>query len=702
MKSMKSIILVLALLVGYNGFSQVVDEPFDKTVLGSKSGFGKAVREIKLGDLHFERGSEEDMSNALVHYVQADSFHSKSAYLNYRMGICYLSSTQKYKALEKLEFVEQTNPDEKDYPDLDFHLAQAYHLDGQFDKSITMFRAYKETLGQSDAEMRFFINKKIQECKVGKELAKNPVRVWVDNLGPNINTAYPDFAPVLSADTRDLIFTSRRPEGNVSKDKDESGYNYEDIYFSERASAEADGWSKAKNIGKAINTKSHDATVGLSPDGKSLITYHGVNRKNGNLLITKKDDNGEWQKLENIGSTINTDYHEEAATLSFDEKKLFFVTDKPGGLGGHDIYMALWDEANKTWGEPENIGGPVNTEFDEKGVFFHPDNKTLYFSSNGHSTMGGLDIFKTEYDAETKEWSEPVNIGYPINTPDDDVYYVVSGNERYAYFSSVREDGFGEKDIYQLTFLGDKKEPIYASSGLVNGALDNLKDKEVVNNYTKKDLVIVRGNVKDSDNGNALRAMVTFMDASTNEKLYEVMPDESGNYVVAVESGRNYAITSTQPGYTLASDNLVVRSEDEGNEYTKNFEMQRLAEGAEFVLRNIYFDYDKSTLRNVSVDELDRLVEIMNENPTLRIELAGHTDSRGSNMYNMSLSKRRAKVARDYVVSKGISASRIETRGYGEKELEVSDVNIENFPSVREKEEGHQRNRRTMVKIISQ
>lgn len=700
MKIMKKILILLTFFIGFAGVSQVVDQPFDKTVLGDKPGFGKALKEIKLGNIHYERGSEDDMSNALGHYIEADSFHSKSAYLNYRMGVCYLSSTQKYKALDRLEYVKATNGDERDYPDLDFHLAQAYHIDGQFDQSITLFRGYKETLGDSDNQMRFFINKKIQECKVGRELAKTPVRVWVDNLGPNVNTKYPDFGPVISADNRELYFTSRRPEGNVGKEKDETGYHFEDIYFSSRDFGAE--WGLAENIGSEVNTKSHDATVGIAPDGKSLITYHGVGRKNGNLLITRKDDSGKWEKLQNIGESINTDFHEEAATLSFDEKKLFFVTDKPGGLGGHDIYMALWDEENKTWGEPNNIGAPVNTEFDEKGVFFSSDNKTLLFSSSGHKTMGGLDIFKTEYNAETNEWSEPVNIGYPINTPDDDVYYVVSGNERYAYFSSVREGGYGEKDIYQITFLGDKKEPLYASSGLVSGALDPLTDKNITENYSKRDLVIVRGQIKNKSNGEKIMSVISFSDANTNEKMYEVMPDENGNYMIAIETGRNYAITSTKPGYTLASDNLVVRPEDEGNEYTIDFEMQELEEGAEFVLRNIYFDFDKSTLRHESVDELNKLLKIMEENPTLRIELTGHTDSRGVVWYNNALSKRRSKVAKDYLTSKGIASKRVETKGMGAKQLEISDNILNNLSTVREKEEAHQKNRRTMVKVIGQ
>lgn len=693
---MKNLILLLTIMTSFAALSQRVDEPFDIQVLGSQPGFRKAVKEIKLGDIHFDRGSEEDLSNALTHYVEADSFHSKSAYLNYRLGVCYLFSTQKFKALNHLEFVKEVG-DPADYPDVDFHLAQAYHLDGQWDKAIDLFKGYKETLTEADESQRFFINKKIRECRVGKELSNNPVRVWVDNLGPTVNSKYSDFGPVISADNRELFFTSRRPNGKDNS-TDETGYNYEDIYSCDRAFGE--DWNEAQNLGDPVNTKSHDATVGISPDGKSLITYHGVSRKNGNLLITKRADDGSWQKLADIGDNVNTEYHEEGATLSFDEKKLFFVSDKPGGYGGHDIYFSEWDEANQTWGESKNLGTVVNTEFDEKGVFFHPDNKTLYFSSEGHKTMGGLDIFKTVYDAETGDWSAPENIGYPINTPDDDVYYVVSGNERFAYYSSFREGGLGEKDIYQITFLGNEKEPIFANSGLVNGDIENDEQTPVTSNFNQKDLIIVRGFVAELGSGKALNSIVTFRDANTNEVLYEVTPESDGSYMMMVESGKDYAVTSSYPGYTIASQNLSVRSEDEGKEYVLNFEMSPLEQGAEFILRNIYFDYDKYDLRHASVDELNRLLEILVENPDMRILLTGNTDSRGTSVYNSVLSKRRAKVAKDYLVSKGVDSSRIETKGVGSKKLEVSDSNIENMSTVREKEEGHQKNRRTVVLII--
>jgi len=745
---MKKILLLLVLIGTLTSYAQ--DVPFDVKQLGDKPGFNKAVRAIKLGDIDYERGSEEDMANALKHYVVADSFNSKSAYLNFKMGVCHLYGGQKYEAKDRLEFVKQYG-NSKDYPDLDFYLAQSYQLDGQWGKAIELFKAYKETLADADEEQRFFINKKIKECRVGEELASAPVRVWIDNLGPGVNSSYSDYGPVISADNRELFFTSRRPNGDDAE-KDETGYNYEDIYSSSRAFGEE--WDEAVNLGKPVNTKKHDATVGLAPDGRSLITYHGINRKNGNLQITKKDDAGNWEKLTDLGSNINSDYHEEAATLSFDEKKLFFVSDKPGGLGGHDIYVALWDEANQTWGEAENLGENINTEFDEKGVFFHPDGKTLYFSSAGHRTMGGLDIFKSEYNSDTEEWSTPVNIGYPINTPDDDVYFVVSGNERYAYYSSVREDGFGEKDIYKITFLGEKKKPAFAASDLVNGSLDTTYDeRSAAGNFDKRDLIIVEGKVSDKISGAGLVSKITFIDAITNESISELVTEPDGTYHILLETNKDYAITAEKDGFTLASDNINPRFEDEGNSYTKNFGLSALDgtvvinntnnttdandsnnatnntdnannnnntdsasnnnsnsssetkpnsnnESISFTLRNIYFDFDQSTLRHASVGELDKLVKILKENPEMRIQLVGHTDSRGPAWYNNALSKRRSKVAKDYLVSKGISASRIDAKGAGERELEVSDNQIENMSSVRKKEEAHQKNRRTVVKII--
>lgn len=694
----KIILLFVSVLLGsILSFGQDKNVPFNKdTFSDDKEGFANAVKEIKLGDMHYFRGTDSDLSFALNHYMVADSFNHYSSDLNYKMGICFLHSTQKFKALEYLEFADRTK-EEGEFEDLDFYIAQAYQLDGNWDEAVTRYQAYKETLDEKDKAQRYFINKKIGECRTGKELSENPKRVWIDNLGPEINTQYPEFGPVISADNRMLYFTSRRPDsfGGAS---DETGFHYEDIYYSER---EYEGeWQLSKNIGAPVNTESHDATVGLAPDGKSLLTYHGISRKDGNVLITKQDESGNWIQTENIGDNINTKYHESAATLSFDEKTLFFVSDKPGGYGAHDIYMSRWDEEKKEWGKAENVGPTINTEFEEKGVFFHPDNKTLYFSSEGHKTMGGLDIFKSEYNAETGEWTEPENIGAPINTPDDDVYFVVSGNERYAYYSSYRAGGYGEKDIYKITFLGPKKEPLLASVELSNGDLDD-ENSDVVSVFDKKKVIILKGTVIDGKSKEPLMAEVTIIDTKTNKKIGDLISNEDGSYMVVVEAGKSYAISSTATGYTIASKNISTTNKDSGKELTVDLELFPPVAGTEFVLRNIYFGFDRSDLRHKSVEELDKLVKIMNENPTLKIELGGHTDRRGPDGYNMALSKKRAEITKKYLVDHGISADRVSTKGYGETKPEVSGEAINQLKTKREKEDAHQRNRRTVVTVIS-
>jgi outer membrane protein OmpA-like peptidoglycan-associated protein/tetratricopeptide (TPR) repeat protein len=697
---MKKLLLLLNLIIFLNlSFSQDKEVPFNKDLFkDNKEAFNEAVKQIKLGDIHYNSGSDSDLSYALTHYLKADSLNPYSADLNYKIGVCYLNSTQKFKALKHLEFANKFNTNGERFEDIDFYLGQAYQLNGEWDKAIEHYQAYKSKLGEGDKTERFFINKKISECNTGKELTAKPERVWIDNLGENINSKYPDFGPVISADNRMLFFTSRRP-GGIGNLKDETGYFFEDVYYSER---EFEGeWQPAKNIGEPINTESHDATVGLAPDGKSLILYRGEGRKDGNIYIAKQNDDGTWTSSQNIGETINTKYHESAATLSFDEKTLFFVSDKPGGYGAHDIYVANWDDEKQAWGEPKNVGPTLNTEYDEKGVFFHPDNKTLYFSSEGHNTMGGLDIFKSEYNAETGEWSKPVNIGAPINTPDDDVYFVVSGNERYAYYSSFREDGFGEKDIYRITFLGPKKEPLLASTDLIDNTLNNNSIKPI-EKFEPDHTILITGKIIDGITEEPLEANLTVINSKTNEKISNILTEEDGSYIVAVKAGETYALTATKKGYTISSATISTSKKDAGKELNKDLKLYPPSEGDEFVLRNIYFDFDKSNLRHQSVEELDRLVKIMQDHPSLVIELGGHTDRRGSEEYNQILSEQRAKIAKDYLVKHGVSADRIKTKGYGESKPEVPGDEINKLPTKREKEEAHQRNRRTVVTILHQ
>jgi outer membrane protein OmpA-like peptidoglycan-associated protein/tetratricopeptide (TPR) repeat protein len=698
---MKKLLVVIAVLVVFNSIGQDKDIPFDKRLFEDrKEEFDKAVQEIKEGDFYFYDGASSDLSLALSHYLKAQEFNPYSSMLNFKVGVCYLYSNQKFRSLQYLEFAYRVFPDVD--PNIRFYLAQAYQLAGEFDKAIELYREHKDLIRDGDEAQRNFINKKISECRTGQELKANPVRVWIDNLGDSINTEYPEFSPVISADNRVLFYTARRPD-SYGGAKDETNTYYEDIYYSSR---EYGGdWNGSVNIEQPINTISHDATVGLAPDGKSLLTYKGLNSKNGDIFITRQDENGVWAEPVSIGATINTKYHESSATLSFDEKTLYFESDQPGGFGQHDIYVAYWDEATQTWGKPENLGPTINTEFEEKGVFFHPDNKTLYFSSNGHNNIGGLDIFKTVLDPETKTWSKPENIGYPINTPDDDIYFVVTGDTRYAYYSSYREDGFGEKDIYKITFLGEKKNPVLAGAD-IEGSDEELfasvPKSKMVEQFDNSKLFVLKGVVTDGKTKIGISSNLSIINAKTNEKVTDIITNADGTYSVILVPGETYAVTVSGQSYTIASKTLNSTKDDNNKEITMNFELFAPTTGTTFALHNIYFDFDKSDLRHVSCDELDKLAKIMKENPTIVIELAGHTDRRGSDEYNLLLSKERAEIAKAYLVSKGIDASRIKTVGYGETQPEISGDKISAMESNSEKEAAHQQNRRTVVRIISQ
>jgi len=697
-RTIKIALTLLLFVVSVTGIAQDKDIPFDKRLFEDrKEGFDEAVKEIKLGDLHFYDGSTSDLTIALGHYLKAQEFNPYSSMLNYKIGVCFLYSNQKFNSLKYLEFAYRVYPEVD--PNVRFYLAQAHQLAGNFEEAIALYREHKDLIREGDEAQRNYINKKISECRTGQELKANPVRVWIDNLGDSINTEYPEFSPVISADNRVLFYTARRPDSKGGS-TDETGFYYEDIYYSTRDFGGV--WSGSINMGDQINTPSHDATVGLAPDGKSLLTYKGINSKNGDIFITRETQPGVWETPTSLGVNINTKYHESSASLSFDEKTLFFESDQPGGFGGHDLYVAYWDEEKAEWGKPLNLGPTINTEFEEKGVFFHPDNKTLYFSSNGHNNIGGLDIFKTVLDAETGVWSKPENIGWPINTPDDDIYFVVTGDTRYAYYSSYRADGFGEKDIYIITFLGDKKDPLIADADLLGTDLLVAENKtQLINQFDDSKLFLVKGVVTDGKTKVGISANLSITNARTNEKITDIITNSDGTYSAILIPGESYAITVSGQSYTIASKTLNSTKEDNNKEVVMNFELFPPSAGGTFVLRNIYFDFDESDLRYQSVDELDKLVKIMIENPTLVIELGGHTDRRGADEYNMILSKQRAEVAKKYLVSKGIDPSRIKTKGYGESQPEISGAAITAMKTHEEKEAAHQQNRRTVVTIIS-
>ncbi len=395
---------------------------------------------IEQGDELFYSDFPE-YEQAIPHYEQAIKTEPANAELNYKLGVCYLNSHNKFKAKDYLLHAEELDP--KIEPVINFYIGRSYHIHAEFDKAIA---AYTKFLGTENTELHVQAKKLIAECENGKELIKHPVNISVQNLGAAVNSMYPDYAPYISSDENLLLFTSRRPDTYGGKSDDFDGVYFEDIYESTQKGAV---WQQAKNAGEPVNTPTHDAVAGISADGKTMFVFKG-DRNDGDILVSKLDK-GVWSTPASIGKNINSKYHESTATLSADGNTLYFISDRPGAAGGRDIFKSTWDAAKSEWMKPENAGAEINTPYDEEGVFLHPDGNTLYFSSKGHNTMGGYDIFVSKL--ENGVWQKPVNIGYPINSPDDDVFFTVSKNG-HAYYTSIQKDGYGDKDVYKIMFDG--------------------------------------------------------------------------------------------------------------------------------------------------------------------------------------------------------------------------------------------------------
>jgi len=504
----RAIISALILLISFT----VSAQKNHNTAPKSKEGYKKMFTEAN------EMAGENFTDSALHTFLYLYSQDTSNANIAYNIGQLYLkTSTHKAEALPYLEQAARkiTNkyipddPYEKNAPPPTYYyLARAQHLNYQFDKAIDNFNKFKKLLNKKDARQDD-IDYWIECCNNGKIFVQAPVDCKIINIGDSINGAYPDYCPVLTADEQELLFTSKRPYGDSAKDI--YGNYFEDIWIS--FAKPHGGWTRAKNIGSPINTSGNDATVSISPDGQSLLVYKDNSEGDGNIFASyNRGQNWTYPQLIDSANTgiINSPAREPSASLSPDGQTLYFVSDRTGGFGGTDIYkVSLVD--NGKWGDPVNLGPTINTKYDEDAPYIHPDDTTMFFSSKGHNTMGGFDVFITRLNNKG-QFTEIKNMGYPINTPDDDIYFTLSSEGKRAYYSSVRPGGYGEKDIYEVIFtvpikvqpvailVGYIKTPddspipndVLVTTALVNGATMAIKTR--VNPKTGKFLQVLKPN----------------------------------------------------------------------------------------------------------------------------------------------------------------------------------------------------------------
>ena len=425
---------------------------------------------------YFKEGSflmlEENYDLALRNFLRAYEMDSSSANINYNVGVCYLKSANEKakaesyltKAVAKIDKnYKMDDPSEKAAPPLaHFYYGQALHINYRFDDAITQYEKFATYIG-TDKEWKKDIEYYKKQSNFAKEVVAAPINVQISNMGDSINSEYPEYSPVLSSDERTLIYTTRRPS-STGGEKTPDGLFFEDIVVSYKD--DKGKWSKPVALSPNVNTNGHEASVNLSPDGQTLIVFRD-DGGNGNIYYSTWDGKT-WTSLKEFGSDINTKAWESHACLTNDGNTIYFVSDRPGGFGGRDIYRCV-KLPNGKWSKALNVGPVINTEYDEDGAFMHPDGKTFFFASKGHKSMGGFDLMFSILDEDNK-FTEPFNLWHPINTPDDDVFYSTSPDGKRAYYSSAKEGGFGEKDIYMISIPGQVEKPLALFRGQIIAA----------------------------------------------------------------------------------------------------------------------------------------------------------------------------------------------------------------------------------------
>jgi len=471
------------------------------------------------------------------------------------------------------------------------------------------------------------------------------------NLGDSINTSSSEYYPSITINDSLFVFT-RRGAG-IRED------------FVESTILPGHEYSKSKTISGSINEEPSKGAINISQDGDWLMFAGNFPSKgfgNFDLYISYQTPQG-WSEPINLGPQVNTEFWESSPSLSSDKSTLYFSSDRPGGYGGKDLYVSHRLPTGK-WSEALNMGSSVNTAGDELAPFIHADNNTLYFTSDGLPGYGGSDLFVMRR-KNANEWNAPENLGYPINTIESDGSLFIASNGVDAFYSSDRADSRGGLDLYRFELRPDIRPAR---------------------------TLYVRGTVFNKKNNKGIPATVELIDNATGQLSSKVQTDEQGNYFITLPVGKDYVFNVNRKGFLFFSDNFLLSQRAPDSTYEKNIPLQPIEVNASIILKNIFFETNKFQLDPKSQAELDKIVQLLNDNPTLKIEISGYTDNVGKPSDNLSLSNNRAKSVVTYLIGKGIAAQRVAAKGYGETKPVADNTT----------EDGKAKNRRTELKVTSQ
>jgi outer membrane protein OmpA-like peptidoglycan-associated protein/tetratricopeptide (TPR) repeat protein len=680
-----AIILTLIPSVSYS--QQKIKVAKDEFKTENDTSFKEAWKSIKAGDKLFKAGPGT-YRDARQQYLFANEYNSENPELNYKIGLCYLLSDEKYDAINYLRkaYISKNTIN----TDIHYLLARAYHYTLDFDRAIEEYNKYLSSLAPKQlVKETQEIRRRIQECENGKALVASPVRVIINNLGGSINSNGDDYNSVLVSGDSIMYFTSRRMHYEKAKRSDYDNKYFENIYASERRGQE---WSKAVNLGKKVNGRNHNtAALGISGYGSRLYVYQG-HKDAGNIYESKMKD-GLWTSPKPVGGKLNTKFRETSLCISPDQKKLYFVSSNPKvSLGGRDIFVVSKNPQGK-WQKPVNIGSKINTPSNEECVNISPDGNTLYFSSTGHNSMGGYDVFRSDKN-DLGEWTPPVNLGYPVNTPDDELFYTVPSAGKYAYYSANRMGTIGGRDIYRLLYLGAEKDFVMLTEDILIAGISDTARKGFLTMpaiVTIDTTFILTGKVSDASSGDGVMAQLEFIDVDQSRVIATTLSNDTGTYVARLPEGKAYGVEINAKGYLYFLDMVDLTGKVPEEPVRRDFSLEKVEVGTKVILENIFFETNKATLKPESYPQLEQVLKFLDSNPSVRMEISGHTDNTGSLKLNTNLSQARAESVVRYLVERGVAPSRLDAKGYAYSQPVAPNDTAE----------GRAKNRRVEFKILS-
>lgn len=626
----------------------------------------KAIEYFKQAQSLFVKNQFDEALGQLEQAIARDKKFKEAYYLKADIHHAQKSYEQEFTTIQKAIALDSTF-----FAPAYFNAGLALYHTGQYDEAINWFKQFKHH--SKGKRTRLNPDAWIERTLFARETVKKPVLFTPVSVGEGINSPYDEYWPSLTADEEQMVFTVLVPR-DTALFRTQKNLPYTSAYFNEDffISTRQDGvWQPRQNM-VAINTDTNEGAQSLSADGRWMFfTACGRSDSKGgcDIYFSQKTANG-WSQPVNLESPVNTPYWESQPCFSADGQTLYFVSGRPGGIGKKDIWKAtvvdFKSDGTPIFGDVENLGNTINTEEDEASPFIHPDNSSLYFSSEGWPGMGRMDIFLSKRSNETGRWQEPVNIGYPINTPADEIGLVINTAGTRAYFSS---DGLADKSL---------RKEIYSF--------------ELPRELRPKPVSYVKGRVFDRKTNLPLSARIDLTRLIDSETEVSTQSSEwSGQYLVCLPAGNDYALNVRKKGYMFHSENFALKDSNTiSDPYIIDVYLSPLVAGEKVVLRNVFYATNSAILERESLVELAMLVEVLTENPSLRLEIGGHTDNIGAASYNLKLSQDRAQSVYDYLVFKGIESARLTYKGYGMTEPVEPNTT----------EAGRARNRRTEVKIL--